>query len=187
VRSRVEDLLDRIDQAVGGRGLEALDIYLAGGAALSLFWGSPLPTKDVDALTTRDNRSLLEAFAQEFGQQSAHARALGIYLDPVDPGLAPMHWGYRSRAELQATDRWPHLRIWRLDPLDLILSKLKRFAPKDRRDIRHLCDVATDRVRPARLLELFDSYIAGDHDGEAIRRPNLERVLAYLEGRQSGV
>ncbi len=86
-----------------------------------------------------------------------------------------------------------HADGWRLESAggvaaeanDLAASKLKRYAAKDRDDLRHLCDngfLQAEKLK--RSLEgafLWETEESGDLDRERAFA-NLEKVLAYLEG-----
>ena len=71
------------------------------------------------------------------------------------------------------------------DPNDLAVTKLKRFHAKDRQDLQILCD--STGLDPDRLSKGLDSAFAwpdkDNPDRERAVAANLERVVAYLEGR----
>lgn len=50
---------------------------------------------------------------------------------------------------------WEHLRLYKLDPHDLVVSKLRRFHARDRADVAYLCDAGL--IDPATLAGLFDA------------------------------
>jgi len=61
--------------------------------------------------------------------------------------------GYKERATEKAGP-WKVLRVFRLDPYDLVASKLRRFWPKDRADVRLLCDLV--ELEPERLEQILE-------------------------------
>ena len=46
------------------------------------------------------------------------------------------------QARLPVAGRWQRLKLWRLDDLDLLLSKLMRDDPQDRRDALFIVQAA---------------------------------------------
>jgi hypothetical protein len=77
------------------------------------------------------------------------------------------------------------LTVWQPEVNDLAASKLKRYASKDKDDLRHLCDnglLQAERLRGA--LEsafMWETEESGDPDRERAFA-NLNKVIAYLEG-----
>jgi len=75
--------------------------------------------------------------------------------------MFPSAPGWRTRSRLVDIPDLKTLRVHVLDPHDLVISKLgpKRFGPKDREDVRDLCDnaelvpeVLRERYRAARQM-----------------------------------
>ena len=102
----------------------------------------------------------------------------------VDEALPPMPWGYKKRAT-KVEGPWKVLRVYHLDPHDLIASKLRRFSAGDRTDIRLLCDLVD--IDPERLQEVLDDAYPfnlekdGDEFRDAAYR-SLTIVQRYLRG-----
>ncbi len=69
--------------------------------------------------------------------------------------MFPHALGWRACSRLVDIPDLENLRVHVLDPYDLVVSKLgpKRFGPKDREDIRDVCDNA--RILPEVLRERY--------------------------------
>lgn len=79
---------------------------------------------------------------------------------------------------------WKVLKVWQPEANDLAASKLKRYAAKDRDDLRHLCDKGF--LQAEKLRQSLTNAFIWDPDDDPIRErafANLERVIAYLEGK----
>ncbi len=109
---------------------------MGGGAAILLAYDGTVATVDIDLIG--EKVGLLLHLSGLAPKGSALHRLTHLYCDVVPPGLFPSEFGWRSRAIAIDLPELSHLRIRVLEIHDLILSKLKRFSPKDREDIRHL-------------------------------------------------
>jgi hypothetical protein len=129
----------------------------------------------------------LEAKAFElFGKETPNAKAWGLYLEGVPPGLPPVPGGYRKRS-VELSGDWKVLRPKSLEPHDLAVTKLKRFHAGDREDLRILCD-SGDLTREGMERALAAAYPFGMDEEE---EPDCQRVndnfrivIDYLEGRR---
>jgi hypothetical protein len=151
-----------------------LEMFLAGGAAILLAYDGEIATDDVDLIAVR--KDLPTWLVELAGKGSALHRETDYYLDIVAPGLFPQEWGWRKRALTVDTLGLKHIELRILELHDLILSKLKRFAGKDRDDIRGLCereefsiDTLRSRFRNARQMFDFD------------QREKLDRNFQFVE------
>jgi hypothetical protein len=71
------------------------------------------------------------------------------------------------------------MRMWSLDPADIIVTKLRRWHPRDRADIRHICDrhpTVRDRLADVSENDFFEV------DWWEQMEPRRDHVLAYLDG-----
>ena len=156
---------------------------LIGRAALVLQHHAPFATKDVDFVRLS---APLEAKAAElFGKNSAKAQELDFYLEFVPDGLPPLPGGFQSRST-QVNGDWQVIRPWVLEPNDLAVTKMKSFRSQDRQDLKYLCDRGVLQVD--KLRESMDKawMWTTEKDGDEMRDrafANLEKVIAYLEGR----
>lgn len=113
---------------------EAVDLHCLGGFILVVLYGAPRATADLDYISVRprDAAEKVEAIA---GRESRLAKKYKVYLQGV--GIADFPADYETRLIKLELD-FRHLRLWTLDPYDLVLSKLTRNSPKDREDVRFI-------------------------------------------------
>ena len=167
-------LLDEIDAWCGDQRRDDIELVLLGGAALSMGWGSPRSTKDLDVVV----RGVAELgdLKRVFGKASGRRP----WLDVVPAGLPRLPEGWHRRTEPIEGD-WSHVSVRRLTAADLIAAKLKAFRPHDRRDIEFLCGIAPTVRGPLAALSAADYWMEEDIWEEHIR-PRRDRVLSYLDG-----
>jgi len=183
MKERIEAFLADLDRTLAARAAEArLDLYHIGRSALVWEYDYIATTRDFDFLRPQGGAEWVELALQLFGKNSPKAKEHGLYLEVVEEGFPPMPLGYKKRAT-QVDGPWKILRIYRLDPHDLVASKLRRFSPKDRADIRLLCDlVALDPERLEQVLE--EAYPFNlEKDGDEFRDSafrSLRAVQHYL-------
>jgi len=112
---------------------EEIHLHLLGGFVVTVIYGAPRETSDLDVLTTvRLDPKLLE-YA---GQGSELHRKHGVYLDPV--GVAPLPENYEDRLIPVFMGSYKNLRLFTLDPYDIALTKIERNTERDRDDVKHL-------------------------------------------------
>lgn len=104
---------------------------------LGLSVASPIPPAmtmsiDVDCYTKADPGRVFD-LVEPLGENSAHHRESGFFLDAVSPSLPTLPGGWEAR--LMKVERGG-LRLWFLDPNDAAVSKYARGEPRDRRWIR---------------------------------------------------
>jgi hypothetical protein len=161
-----------------------LPLYLIGSAALIVRYGVRLATKDVDIVHFH-GCDLEDKAVALFGKGTPNADRWGFYLEGVAQGLPPIPQGYCTRCE-PIPGVWKILRPMQPEPHDLAVTKLKRFHAKDRQDLQILCesgDLSAHRLREA--LESAFLFAAGEDEdlGRKGAFANIERVIAFLEGR----
>jgi hypothetical protein len=189
MRDRILKLLDAIDSAlVPHAAEEPLNLYVIGKAAVILFYGGDRAgamTSDVDVVQLcYPPPPLLWAALDRFGKGTPGAKEHDLYLESVPDGIPPLAAGFKKRFTRMAGS-WRVLTVWQPEANDLAASKLKRYASKDREDLRHLCD--NGFLEPGKLRRSLDGAFmweteeTGDPDRERAFA-NLEKVIAYLEG-----
>lgn len=189
MRERILKLLDAIDLAlVPHAAEEPLDLYVIGKAAVILFYGGDRAgamTSDVDVVQLGyPPPPLLSAALERFGKGTPGAKEHDLYLESVPDGIPPLAAGFKKRCT-QMAGPWKVLTVWQPEANDLAASKLKRYASKDKEDLRHLCDngfLETGKLK--RSLDaafLWETEEIGDPDRERAFA-NLEKVMAYLQG-----
>lgn len=185
MREQMNRFLDDVDRAlVAAFPGQTLDVYHIGRSALIWEYGALSTTEDIDVLRTAGSEQMLGFVLKGFGPGTVNASKHGLYLQAVPPTLPPMPSNYQSYATL-VDGSWLALRLYHLEPNDLAVSKLKRFAPRDREDIRFLCDrgLLNESVLQARLENAFQWHT--DKDGNPDRDAafaHLALVQQYLRG-----
>ena len=175
--SELEGLLSAMSRELDACSLGPVDLFLLGGCSLILFDDRMGATKDLDVVSERlysSNEEAAAVLVERFGKTSGRVP----YLDPVPGGLPPLPLGWAGRAVRRPSPS-PTLRIWSLDAADLIVTKLRRWHPRDRADVRHVCDrhpEVRDRLATISAVDFF-----ADDWWEAME-PRRDRVLAYLDG-----
>jgi hypothetical protein len=178
MQSELQTLLAEMGEFLEARDLGPVDLYLLGGCVLVLYDDRLGATKDLDAVEERLTGSDAEAAAiltETFGKASGREP----YLDPVKGGLPPLPFGWKAHAVCRPSPS-TSIRLWSLGFADLIVSKLRRWHPRDRADIRHVCDRHPEvRERLAAVSE--GDFFAVDWWEEM--EPRRDRVLDYLDGQ----
>jgi len=114
---------------------EPMTLTCIGGFAVSQHYGLVRPTGDIDVVdvTPAAVRRWLADFAAE---GSPRHRKHKVYLQLV--GVASLPYGYEDRVGEIFAGSYERLRLFVLDPCDLVLSKLSRNSDVDREDVKHL-------------------------------------------------
>ena len=188
MKSRILAFLSDMDESLtADAGGEVMEVYHIGRSALLLQYGYGATTEDIDILRPQGSQRLVEKAQELFGKGTAKARSHGLYLELVDEALPPVPANYHKRAT-RVEGGWKVLQVYRLDPHDLAATKLRRFYPRDREDIRMLCDEGVlDEVKLEAVLEEAYRWTT-DKDGDDYRDKtfkNLRTVQAYLRGEIS--
>lgn len=149
----LKDIDSRIDTEV--------IFHCFGGFAIKLLFGLPRETSDVDVLAAlvRDKYSELVSIA---GRESALNREHGVYLDLVST-IAVVPDNYDERLIKIDTPFLDKIRLYVMEPHDIVLAKLGRNSPKDIQDVIYL----------AKAVKL---------DTKLLRRRYTEELLPYVIG-----
>ncbi len=128
-------------------------LYLSGGAAVVLAYGSTERTKDVDAFVAEQNEVLeeLQAWA---GKDTAVARREGYFFEVVPP-IYPVAPGMFARAIAIEGVSLRAITPFAIELHDIIITKLGRYHAKDRSDIELLTRIPG--FRQEYLFELYAS------------------------------
>lgn len=154
MKERIVAFLTAIDAAHAVSVPDAtLDVYHIDRSAMVWEYDYTATTSDIDILCPKGAADLVALAVNQFGRGTEGARAHGLYLDVVNEAFPPMPGGYEGRAH-QVEGLWRVRKVYHLNPHDLAASKLRRFAPKDRADIRQLCDWGY--LDPAKLEEILE-------------------------------
>lgn len=176
-RSDVEGLLEELGRRLERRGLVA-NVYLVGGAAMSLVYDRGRITNDIDAIYT--NIDAVEKTAHEM------ARELGLAHDWINSSVRQF---LPTNEEISSTVKFDHggLRVSVASPRHLLAMKMAAFRPQDQNDLVALFD-ELNITDPADAVDItFDAYgddylvLAG---GSGRREEYLLRAKSIMERRQ---
>ena len=112
---------------------QPVELHCIGGFVLTLFYGLPRTTGDIDYYTAIPADLDLDTMA---GQGSALHQKHKVWLHRV--GVANLPEDYATRLGEMAPGQFRRLKILVPDAYDCILSKLERASPKDRDDADYL-------------------------------------------------
>ncbi|MEJ2008063.1 MAG: DUF6036 family nucleotidyltransferase [Acidobacteriota bacterium] len=127
-----------------------VELHCIGGFVVSLFYGLPRPTADIDCISVLPYERVNDVQAAA-GPGSALARKYKIYIQHV--AVNSLAEDYDERLMEMFPGRFRKLRLRAPDPYDLILSKLERNSAKDRDDVEYL--TKTLRLDPEVLRERY--------------------------------
>ncbi len=149
------EFLRDIDSRFDGENPKAkIPLYVLGGAAAVVAYGSKRATTDIDAwIEDARIRTKLRTLA---GEGTVLAKKHQIYFQPANMTLMLIEepeWRERSIELLRG--KLKHFTVMAASKEDLILSKLSRYNDRDREDIRFLAE-----ERKADVKKLIDYYKA---------------------------
>ena len=115
-----------------------INIFVFGGAAAVLGYGTPRGTMDLDVHL--EYKAIELKLLEWAGPESELEKKYGIYLQSANLTLMAMapDWTRRSKEILKNT--FQILRVLALGKEDLILSKLSRYNDRDRFDIQFIIE-----------------------------------------------
>jgi len=127
--------LTELDETASG------EVYLhcLGGFVITLFYGFSRTTADIDTLAILPSTELTPLLKRAARGQELH-RKYKVYLDFVTISSYPCD--YEERLTEMFPGAFKHLRLFALDPYDLVLSKLGRNIERDREDAKYMARVA---------------------------------------------
>ncbi len=139
-------LIQRLLRSAKADSKEPITMYLAGGAATHLYTGARM-TDDVDAVF---DRKLLVPADLAVIYRDAEGKARSVFFDVnYNESYALLHEDAHRDAVRLPLKGIQGVRIFVLQPVDLAVSKLARFADIDRQDILEL---ARNRLITAKSL-----------------------------------
>lgn len=124
------DFLKEVDDYLS----QEVNLHCVGGFVLAALHRMPRPTADLDyiAAVPREGREEVERIA---GRESALSKRYKLFFQSV--GIADVPENYESRLQ-ELKLNLKRLKLWALDPYDILLTKLTRNSPKDQEDAKHL-------------------------------------------------
>ncbi len=144
-----------IDSLLGEEKVRGkITLFIFGGAAAVIAYGSRRGTVDIDAyLEGGAMRKKLMGWA---GEDSELARKHGIHLHEANTDLMLIEDpDWKGRCLEIFKGRLKRLRVRALGKEDLILSKLSRYNDRDREDIRFLAE--HHEIDPKKLIAYYES------------------------------
>jgi hypothetical protein len=119
-----------------GRGLgQPVEVHCLGGFVLTVLWGLPRPTGDIDFIEIEPSEAGHELLGVA-GEGSELAKRHKLQFHRVTVAEHPE--GYASRLVDIAPRGLFRLRLRALEVHDLVLAKLARNSPRDRADVEFL-------------------------------------------------
>ncbi len=114
---------------------EPIKLHCIGGFAVVAAYGLPRSTNDLDyySLVPCNRVRDLERIA---GEGSALARKYKVHVHHAAVATVPE--SYDKRMTELFPERFKHIRLFVLDPYDLVLSKISRNVERDRQDVEFL-------------------------------------------------
>ena len=158
---------------------EPVEVYCLGGFVLSVLWGLPRPTGDVDFIEARPGTAG-EKLMQIAGEGTELAEKYHLRFHRVT--IAEYPDGYERRL-IDITPKGLHrLRLKALEVHDVVLAKLSRNSPRDRADVEFL---AKKGVLERRLLkERFEAELRPHVPNEAREALTLQLWLDEFLGEE---
>lgn len=125
-------------------------MHCIGGFAISMLYGLPRPTIDVDCLCVIPAEDIvtLQSLAAE---ESALHKKHGVYVQHV--GIVTVPENYTDRLKPMFPTAYRRLSLLGLEAHDVALSKLERNSSRDREDVKFLA-----RTVPLNLAVLEQRY-----------------------------
>lgn len=114
---------------------EPVEVHCIGGFVISLYYGLPRPTADVDYYSVLPAHCAHD-LQKMAGQGSTLDKRYRVHLQHVAVNILPED--YEARLAEMFPGQFRKLRLYAPDPYDLILSKLERNSQKDRDDVEFL-------------------------------------------------
>lgn len=153
--------------------IEPVEVHCLGGFVLSVLWGLPRPTGDVDFIEARP-RPAGEDLLRIAGEGSALATKHRLHFQRVTVAEYPE--SYEGRLIDITPGRLRKLKLRALEVHDVVLAKLSRNSPRDRADVEFLARKgALDRKR---IEERFEVELRPYLLNEAREALTLELWLA---------
>jgi hypothetical protein len=124
------DFLKEVDAKLS----QEVNLYCIGGFVLAALYGIPRFTADLDYIQAVPPEAAKDV-EKIGGRESALSKKYRLFFQSV--GVADLPDEYESRMQELGLNL-KKLKLWALDPYDLLLSKVPRNSPKDQDDAKYL-------------------------------------------------
>jgi hypothetical protein len=124
------DFLTAIDAKLS----QEVNLHCLGGFVLTALYDIPRVTGDLDYIEVVP-RAAAKELEEIAGKESALSKKYRLFLQHV--GIADLPDEHESRLQ-ELNLGMVRLKLWALDPYDLLLAKLPRNSPKDQDDAKYL-------------------------------------------------
>ncbi|MEE8607764.1 MAG: DUF6036 family nucleotidyltransferase [Nitrospiraceae bacterium] len=129
----------------------AVELHCLGGFVLTALYGLPRPTGDIDYISAVPLKEV-ETVAEIAGPDSRLARKYKVRVHYVT--IADVPENYEARLREMFPGQFSKLRLFALDPHDIVLSKVTRNSSVDDDDVRFLAKAGV--LDPAVLRERYE-------------------------------
>ena len=130
---------------------EPIELHCIGGFAILAAYGFKRITNDLDYYTLIPIKDL-HLLNELAGEGSGLARKYKVHVQHA--AVASLPEDYEKRMTLLFAEQFKNIRLFVLDPYDLVLSKLSRNAARDREDVAFLAK--RFRLDPAVLHDRYE-------------------------------
>ncbi len=169
-----QNLIDMTAEIAAIRGDGAVRFVMTGGAAMAVY-SLTRSSSDIEGIFS--HRMLLPDILIPYVDESGKKQTLSWDRN-YSPTLGLLHPEYETNLVFVAESSDRKIRVMILDPLDLAVTKIARYADNDRADIQELFEIG--HLRPdqmeQRTLEALDYYIG---DMRQITE-NLDSALSLM-------
>lgn len=173
----IEDFFHRIEKLWRPTNQEPIVLNIIGSIALFLQTNYIRGTKDMDILKINDlSKEIWEQLKTIAGKGSDLAQSCRLYVDLVGSGFPFMPPKPLFHPLDNLNKAFKFFSLQALDPLDVVISKLKTFRPNDLDDIRAMAE--RHLLNPDRLVERFE--LAKEHWLIGSRAPELRDYIEHL-------
>lgn len=173
----IKDFFLKIENVWKPTGREPITLRVLGSTALFLQTDYVRGTKDTDIFEIRDlGGDIWEQLKTIAGKGTKLAGAERLHVDLVAPGFPFLPPGPLFHPLDGLNRSFKVFRLEALDPVDVVVSKLKTFRTSDLEDIRAM--VKRRLLNPDRLVERFE--LAKEHWLLGSRAPELRKYIDNL-------
>ena len=163
-----------------------ISFHCFGGFAIELLYDLPRETVDLDIMATvvRDRYDELFELA---GKGSALHKKYKVYLDLVG-AIAVVPDDYEERLIPITTADFKHIRLFVMEPHDIVLAKLGRNTSKDIQDVMYLAkvvDLSTETLQQRYDFELSHNMIGPPERAEGTLKYWINTISEVQEQNRS--